>query len=167
MREGCVSRKIFDISPRAGGLTDPASIERTVEAAQEHYGQIDVLIDNAGMNIRKPALEVTWDDWNTVLDTNLRGASFVAQAVAKRMIPRGYGRIVNIGSLTSVFGFAGIAPYRASRGGIEQLTMSLADEWGPTASPSTASRPAGSRPTILVDGGITTGATKATVQDDA
>ena len=76
-------------------------------------------------------LDVTWDDWNLVLDTNLRGAFFVAQAVARHMIPRRHGRIINIGSVTSVFGYAGLGPYGASRGGIRQLTMSLADDWGP------------------------------------
>ena len=75
-------------------------------------------------------LDVTWDDWNLVLDTNLRGSFFVAQAVARGMIDHGYGRIINIGSVTSVFGFAGLGPYCASRGGIRQLTMSLADDWG-------------------------------------
>jgi gluconate 5-dehydrogenase len=80
--------------------------------------------------VRKPALDVTWDDWNLVVDTNLRGSFFVAQAVARGMIRHGYGRIVNIGSVTSVFGFAGLAPYGASRGGIRQMTMSLADDWG-------------------------------------
>jgi gluconate 5-dehydrogenase len=82
------------------------------------------------MNIRKPSLDVTWDDWNAILDTNLRGAFFVAQAVARGMVDRRYGRIVNIGSVTSVNGYAGLAPYGASRGGIKQLTQSLADDWG-------------------------------------
>jgi NAD(P)-dependent dehydrogenase (short-subunit alcohol dehydrogenase family) len=106
------------------------SIERMASAAEEAFGQIDILVNNAGMNIRKPALEVTWEDWNAILDTNLRGSFFVAQAVARRMVPRGYGRIINIGSVTSVNGYAGLAPYGASRGGIKQLTMSLADDWG-------------------------------------
>jgi gluconate 5-dehydrogenase len=73
---------------------------------------------------------VTWEDWNTILDTNLRGSFFVAQAAARGMVKRGYGRIVNIGSVTSVAGYAGLAAYGASRGGIKQLTMSLADDWG-------------------------------------
>lgn len=106
------------------------SIEKMVEAAHEHYGKIDILVNNAGCNVRKPSVELTWDDWNLVLDTNLRGAFFVARAVVKKMIPRNKGRIINIGSVTSVFGYAGIAPYCASRGGVKQLTMSLADEWG-------------------------------------
>jgi gluconate 5-dehydrogenase len=111
-------------------VRDQKSIERFGVAAQEAYGRIDILVNNAGCNIRKPAVEVTWDDWNTVMDTNLRGAFFVAQAVARHMIPRRYGRIVNIGSVTCVFGYAGMAPYSASRGGMKQLTMSLADDWG-------------------------------------
>lgn len=112
-------------------LCELPSIERMVDAAHEAYGHIDVLVNNAGCNIRKPALDVTWDDWNTILDTNLRGTFFVAQAVARHMVPRGYGRIINIGSVTSVSGYAGLAPYGASRGGVKQLTMSLADDWGP------------------------------------
>ncbi len=111
-------------------VTNQDSIERMAEAAEKAFGKIDILVNNAGMNIRKPALDVTWDDWNKILDTNLRGSFFVAQAVAKRMIPRGYGRIINIGSVTSVAGYAGLGPYTASRGGIRQLTMSLADDWG-------------------------------------
>ncbi len=111
-------------------VRDLESIERMVEAVQGHYGRIDILVNNSGCNVRKPALDVTWDDWNLVLDTNLRGTFFVAQAVAKKMIPRKYGRIINIGSVTSVFGYAGLGPYSASRGGTRQLTMSLADDWG-------------------------------------
>ena len=106
------------------------SIERMVSAAEDAFGYLDILVNNAGCNVRKPALDVTWDDWNLILDTNLRGSFFVAQAVARRMIPRRYGRIVNIGSVTAVAGYAGLAPYGASRGGIRQLTMSLADDWG-------------------------------------
>jgi len=112
-------------------VRDHASIERMVAAAGDAFGHLDILVNNAGCNVRKPALDVTWDDWNMILDTNLRGSFFVAQAVARRMIPRRYGRIINIGSVTSVAGFAGLAPYGASRGGIRQLTMSLADDWGP------------------------------------
>lgn len=111
-------------------VRDQKSIEAMAADAEREYGHIEILVNNAGMNIRKPAVDVTWDDWNQILDTNLRGSFFVAQAVAKRMIPRGYGRIVNIGSVTSVAGYAGLAPYTASRGGIRQLTMSLADDWG-------------------------------------
>ncbi len=116
--------------PVALDVRDFSSIQEMAEAAEAAYGKIDILVNNAGCNVRKPALEVTPEDWDLVLNTNLRGTFFVAQAIARKMIPRGYGRIVNIGSVTSVFGFAGLAPYTASRGGVKQLTMSLADEWG-------------------------------------
>jgi NAD(P)-dependent dehydrogenase (short-subunit alcohol dehydrogenase family) len=118
--------------PLALDVRDYDSIQRMAEAAHEHYGKIDILVNNAGCNVRKPALDITWEDWNLVLDTNLRGTFFVAQAVARKMIPRGYGRIINVGSVTSVFGYAGITPYCASRGGVKQLTMSRADDWGPS-----------------------------------
>ncbi len=117
--------------PLALDVRDYDSIQAMAEAAHDAYGKIDILVNNAGCNVRKPAVDVTWDDWNLVLDTNLRGAFFVAQAVARKMLPRRYGRIINIGSVTSVFGYAGLAPYTASRGGIKQLTMSLAADWGP------------------------------------
>jgi gluconate 5-dehydrogenase len=106
------------------------SIEKMAADAEAAFGQIHILVNNAGCNIRKPALDVQWEDWNTILDTNLRGTFFVAQAVARRMIAKGYGRIVNIGSVTCVAGYAGLAPYGASRGGVRQMTMSLADDWG-------------------------------------
>jgi len=106
------------------------SIEKMVAAAEAAMGHIDILVNNAGCNVRKPALDVTWEDWNLILETNLRGSFFVAQAVARGMIARRYGRIINIGSVTTVAGYAGLAPYGASRGGVKQLTMSLADDWG-------------------------------------
>jgi gluconate 5-dehydrogenase len=111
-------------------VRDYNSIQEAVSAVEKHFGHIDILVNNAGCNIRKAAIDLSWDDWNTVLDTNLRGSFFVAQAVARGMIRRGYGRIINIGSVTCVAGYAGLGPYGASRGGIKQLTMSLADDWG-------------------------------------
>ncbi len=112
-------------------VRDYESIQRLVPAVMDYYGKVDILVNNAGCNVRKPALDVTWEDWNLVLETNLRGTFFVSQAVARAMIPRKHGRIINIGSVTSVFGYAGLGPYTASRGGTKQLTMSLADDWGP------------------------------------
>ena len=111
-------------------VRDQASIERMAAEVDSACGQVHILVNNAGCNVRKPALDVTWDDWNLILDTNLRGSFFVAQQIARRMVPHGYGRIINIGSVTSVFGYAGLAPYGASRGGARQLTMSLAADWG-------------------------------------
>jgi len=117
--------------PVALDVRQQASISRMAEQVSAAVPQVHILVNNAGCNVRKPALDVTWDDWNLVLDTNLRGSFFVAQSIARGMVQHRYGRIINIGSVTSVFGYAGLAPYGASRGGIRQLTMSLADDWGP------------------------------------
>jgi gluconate 5-dehydrogenase len=111
-------------------LLQHSSIESAVADALGHFGRIDILVNNAGCNIRKRAADVTWEDWNTILDTNLRGTFFVSQAVARHMVPRRAGRIINIGSVTCVAGYAGLGPYGASRGGVKQLTMSLAHDWG-------------------------------------
>lgn len=125
---GSLGRKAFPVEL---DVRDYQSIQRMTKSALDHYGKIDILVNNAGLNVRKPAVELTWDDWNLVLDTNLRGEFFVAQTIARDgMIPRNYGRIINIGSVTSVFGYAGLTPYCASRGGVKQMTMSLADDWG-------------------------------------
>jgi len=105
-------------------------IDSMVEAATREYGKIDILVNNAGLNIRHPSSEFPWEDWDTVVNTNLKGSFFCAQAVGKEMIKAGYGRIINVGSCTCVFGMEGIAPYTASRGGVLQMTRSLAAEWG-------------------------------------
>ncbi len=101
-------------------------------AAQIHaeHPRVDILVNNAGCNRRKPALDVTWDDWNTILETNLRGTFFLSQAIGRAMINRRCGKIINIGSVTSVFGYAGLVPYSASRAGVAGLTKALADDWG-------------------------------------
>ncbi len=123
-----LGRKAFPVEL---DVTVEESIRSMADAIDGHYGTVDILVNNAGCNVRKPSVDITWDDWNLVLNTNLRGTFFVAQEVARRwMIPGNYGRIINIGSVTSVFGYAGLAPYCASRGGTKQLTMSLADDWG-------------------------------------
>lgn len=108
-----------------------ASIRAAIDEIAAATRRVDILVNNAGCNVRKPASEITWDDWNLVLDSNLRGTFFLAQGIANQfMIPASYGRVINIGSVTSVAGYAGLAPYCASRGGTRQLTMSLADDWG-------------------------------------
>jgi gluconate 5-dehydrogenase len=138
------SRRIEDLTPFVAEIEalgrrafpieldvrDHGSILRMAATVDANFEQVHILVNNAGCNVRKPALDVSWDDWNLVLDTNLRGSFFVAQEIARGMVPHGYGRIINIGSVTSVSGFAGLGPYCASRGGIKQLTMSLADDWG-------------------------------------
>ncbi|MHC4095825.1 MAG: SDR family NAD(P)-dependent oxidoreductase [Planctomycetota bacterium] len=107
-----------------------SDIENMVRMAINEYGKIDILVNNAGLNIRRPSTDVSQEDWDTVLNTNLKGSFFCAQAVGKKMIKQGYGRIINVGSCTCVFGMEGIAPYTASRGAILSMTRSLAVEWG-------------------------------------
>ncbi len=107
-----------------------SDIDNMVQATIKEYGKIDILVNNAGLNIRSPSIEFSPEDWDTVLDTNLKGSFFCAQAVAKEMIKRNYGRIINMGSCTCVFGMEGIAPYTASRGAVLLMTRSLAAEWG-------------------------------------
>ena len=107
-----------------------SDIDNMVQAAIKEYGKIDILVNNAGLNIRNPSIKFSPEDWDTVLDTNLKGSFFCAQAVAKEMIKRNYGRIINMGSCTCVFGMEGIAPYTASRGAVLLMTRSLAAEWG-------------------------------------
>ncbi len=107
-----------------------SDIDNMVQAAIKEYGKIDILVNNAGLNIRSPSIEFSPEDWDTVLNTNLKGSFFCAQAVAKEMIKRNYGRIINMGSCTCVFGMEGITPYTASRGAVLLMTRSLAAEWG-------------------------------------
>ena len=107
-----------------------SDIDNMVQTTIKEYGKIDILVNNAGLNIRNPSIEFSPDDWDTVLDTNLKGSFFCAQAVAKEMVKRNYGRIINMGSCTCVFGMEGIAPYTASRGAVLLMTRSLAAEWG-------------------------------------
>lgn len=108
------------------------TIQPVVDKALGEFGRIDILVNNAGCNIRKAAVDVTPEDWSTVVDTILKGAFFVAQAVVRSaMFPQQKGRIINIGSETTLFGFPGIVPYCASRGGMTQMTKALAAEWAP------------------------------------
>jgi gluconate 5-dehydrogenase len=106
-----------------------ASIIDAVAKIEDHFGKIDILVNNAGVNRRKFAVDYTWEEWSWIVDTNLKGSFFMAQETAKGMIARKYGRIINIGSGTSFFGYKTVTPYSASRGGIKQMTMCLAAEW--------------------------------------
>ncbi len=117
--------------PVALDVQDINSIEAATDKILAEYGRIDILVNNAGCNVRKAAIDMTVEDWDMVLNTNLRGAYFMCTSVVRKsMLKNKYGRIINIGSGTSVFGSGGIGPYCASRGGIRQLTQSMADEWG-------------------------------------
>jgi 3-oxoacyl-[acyl-carrier protein] reductase len=110
-------------------VTDRASIAQAVSAAEAALGPIDVLINNAGVAVSRPILEQTEDDWDRVLDTNLKGAFFTAQAVAKRMVERGQGGvIVNVASAIAQRVVGHLAPYAASKGGLCRITETMALE---------------------------------------
>jgi NAD(P)-dependent dehydrogenase (short-subunit alcohol dehydrogenase family) len=100
-----------------------------VEAATDAMGKIDILINNAGTNIRKPALDFREDEWDTVLNTNLKGTFFCSQAVAKTMAHAGGGKIVNISSAAGDKAVPWLTPYSVSKAGINHLTRALAIEW--------------------------------------
>jgi 2-deoxy-D-gluconate 3-dehydrogenase len=113
----------------SGDVTDEAQCRKLVEETVARVGRLDILVNNAGTNIRKPAQELTTAEWKTVIDTNLTSAFVCSQAVYPVMKAAGGGKIINIGSMLSIFG-AGFAPaYGASKGGIVQLTKALASGW--------------------------------------
>jgi 2-deoxy-D-gluconate 3-dehydrogenase len=110
-------------------VTDEAAVTALISATREQYGRIDVLVNNAGTNIRKPAHELTLTEWHRVLDTNLTSAFLCARAVYPVMKAGGGGKIINVGSMMSIFGASFAPAYGASKGGMVQLTKSLATAW--------------------------------------
>ncbi|RXZ00548.1 SDR family NAD(P)-dependent oxidoreductase [Fictibacillus sp. S7] len=112
-----------------GDLSAVDEVQRVVDYAAAELGTIDILINNAGINIAKPALEVTEEDWDRILDINLKGAFFCSQAAAKIMVPKKAGKIVNIASQMAFVGYFNRAAYCASKGGMVQMTKALAVEW--------------------------------------
>lgn len=114
----------------AADLRDVLQIGPLFDQIAEDLGRIDILVNNAGMGHPIPAIEVTPDDWDTMMDLNLRASFFCAQAAARHMLPRGYGRIVNMSSQLSVVANQDEVVYCASKGGLNQMTKVLALEWG-------------------------------------
>jgi gluconate 5-dehydrogenase len=112
-------------------VTDHAMVREAVAAIEDRCGRIDILVNAAGVNLRKPATEYTPEEWHRIIDTNLTGVFYVTQAVARGMLARGYGRILSIGSVSSLLGHPYHAPYAASKGGLAIMTKSLATEWAP------------------------------------
>lgn len=115
----------------AADTTDRDALAEMVRRATERYGKVDVLVNNAGINIRRPTLEVGDAEWDPVMDINVKGVLMAAQAVAPGMIERGYGRIINLGSIMSQVSLGGRAAYAASKHAVLGLTRTLALEWAP------------------------------------
>lgn len=113
-------------------VTKVSMIEAAVGTLIQNWGRIDILVNNAGMNIRKPALEVSESDWDSVLDTDLKGVFFCAQAVGRHMVQRGGGgKIVNMASQVGLVAYYTRAAYCAAKAGVINLTRALALEWAP------------------------------------
>ena len=112
-------------------VADEAAVTKMVEAARARFGRVDILINNAGTNIRKSLHEYSLDEWHRVMNTNLTSAFLCSRAVYPLMKAAGGGKVINIGSMMSIFGASFSPAYGASKGGIVQLTKSAAIAWAP------------------------------------
>ena len=112
-------------------ITKAGDIRAMADASAATFGRIDILVNNAGININKAALDMTEEDWDLVLDTNLKSYFLASQAVGRFMVKQRRGKIINISSTFGLVGFENRSAYAASKGGIGQLTKVLAIEWGP------------------------------------
>jgi 2-deoxy-D-gluconate 3-dehydrogenase len=112
-------------------VADETSCNALIASTVERFGRVDVLVNNAGTNVRKPPEELTLDEWRLVLDTNLTSAFMLSKAVYPHMKAQGGGKIINTGSMMSLFGSSFAAAYAASKGGIVQFTKSCALSWAP------------------------------------
>jgi gluconate 5-dehydrogenase len=110
-------------------VTDEAGIVAAFERLDRDRIAVDILVNNAGIQLRRPMVELATEDWRRVIEVNLTSAFVVGREAAKRMIPRGRGKVINIGSLTSELARATVAPYTVAKGGIKMLTRAMAAEW--------------------------------------
>jgi NAD(P)-dependent dehydrogenase (short-subunit alcohol dehydrogenase family) len=110
-------------------VTDEKSIERLLDAAKAEFGQVEILVNCAGVTQRTPVLEIEESDWNRILDVNLNGTLRACRVFGRDMIKRQKGRIINIASLSSFLAFFEVAAYNASKAAVASLTKSLAVEW--------------------------------------
>lgn len=110
-------------------VTDESAIAAAFARFDADRIAVDILVNNAGIQLRKPMIELSTDEWRKVIDTNLTSAFVIGREAAKRMIPRGHGKVINIGSLTSELARATVAPYTVAKGGIKMLTRAMAAEW--------------------------------------
>jgi len=112
-------------------VTSETSVEAMVGETVARWGRLDILVNNAGINIRKPAHELSLDEWRQVIDTNLTSAFLCARSVYPQLTRAAGGKIINVGSMLSIFGASFAPVYGASKGGVVQLTKSLAVAWAP------------------------------------
>ena len=119
----------FDVLTSRFDVTDEAAIMAGFEALDAAGVSVDILINNAGIQFRRPMLELETADWRRVIEANLTACFVIGREAARRMVERGHGKIVNVGSLTSELARATVAPYAVSKGGIKMLTKAMAAEW--------------------------------------
>ena len=119
----------YTVFEAAFDVTSEADVVRTFERFDAEGLAIDTLVNNAGIQHRQPLVELSLADWQRVIDTNLTSAFLIGREAARRMIPRGHGKIVNIGSLTSELARATVIPYTVAKGGVKMLTKGMAAEW--------------------------------------
>jgi NAD(P)-dependent dehydrogenase (short-subunit alcohol dehydrogenase family) len=124
--QDATGRKIMPLMADVGSVKE---LEAGVQSVAKEFGQIDILVNNAGINKRIPAMEISEDDWDAVIDVNLKGAFFMSRECAKIMAPRRQGKIITTLSLTSFMGLPTVVPYSAAKGGMNQLTKLMAVEW--------------------------------------
>src|SRR5258708_25217092 len=113
----------------ASNVTERASLQTLLSTVESEFGRVDILINSAGITKRTPTLQVTEDEWNDILETNLTGTLRTCQIFGQKMIERNYGRIINIASVSSGRGFFEVAAYAASKAAVVSLTKTLAVEW--------------------------------------
>ncbi|HJZ46346.1 MAG TPA: SDR family oxidoreductase [Roseiflexaceae bacterium] len=113
----------------AADVTDQEQVRAAIGRVQAELGRLDILINSAGVNIRKPTVEFSLNDWRKVIDINLTGSFICAQAAAPAMIANGWGRVINISSMLGMVGLGERPAYTAAKGGVIQLTRTMALEW--------------------------------------
>jgi NAD(P)-dependent dehydrogenase (short-subunit alcohol dehydrogenase family) len=118
--------------PFAAEVTSVRDVDRLADEVEAAFGQIDILVNNAGTNIRGQVDQLSEADWDTVIDTNLKGPFLCARAIGPRMVKRAWGRVINMGSTLSVIALPGRAPYASSKAGVLNLSRVLALEWAGT-----------------------------------
>jgi len=110
-------------------VTSRESVHRGVDRILDEFGRIDILVNNAGVNYRVPVLEFPEEQWDLIINTNLKGYFLVSQAIAPHMIRRGYGKVINMSSILGTVGLPNQVAYASSKGGIDQMTKVMALEW--------------------------------------
>jgi NAD(P)-dependent dehydrogenase (short-subunit alcohol dehydrogenase family) len=130
--EGIASGGGRTVKAFAADVTTIEQVEQLANDVEREFGKVDILVNNAGINIRGPIQQLTEADWDAVIDTNLKGPFLCARAIGPRMVSRGWGRVINLGSVLGVIALPGRAPYASSKAGIINLTRVLALEWAGT-----------------------------------